>query len=71
MNVLHGGGLGVEQCSNPKYPGALMLADFLKCLLAKSATDGHISKQFMSMLGIQRGRYSVKKNGLASAKSAF
>lgn len=61
----------MEKCRNPKRPAALTLADFLKCLLAKSATDGRVSKRFHLRASDMEGRIFCLKNYLAGTKLAF
>lgn len=61
----------MEKCSNPKCPGSLTLADFLKCLLAKSATVVCISKLYYLCASDMEGRMFCLKNDLASTKLAF
>lgn len=52
----------MEKCSKPKHLGSLTLANFLRRLLAKSATDGHISKQFHLCASNMEGRiFCLKK----------
>lgn len=62
VNVLHGGGLYREKYSDLKRLGFLTLVNFLRCLLAKSATNDHISKQLHLHARDMEGRmFCIKK----------
>lgn len=62
VNVLHGGGLYRAKYSDLKRLGSLTLVNFLRCLLAKSATNYHISKQLHLHARDMEGRmFCIKK----------
>lgn len=62
VNVLHGGGLYREKYSDLERLGSLTLVNFLRCLLAKSATNDHIPKQLHLHARDMEGRmFYIKK----------